>query len=157
MRSGLLAIIVAEGAAAAWKVQTHRYPALPVLSTRSSGSDRDEINIAVIGGSAAYGLPFEKWLSTGHIVAWKLGEAIPRRRVRLDVLAEPGVHLERMHQNLAEYQRRIDLLIIYSGHNEFTYRYAWSRSPEYYTDEIPFRPGRILKKLAVCAFRRFAG
>ena len=147
--SGLLAIIVAEGAAAAWRARTHRHPALPVLSTRSSGSDSDEINIAVIGGSAAYGLPFEKWLSTGHIVAWKLGEAIPGRRVQLDVLAEPGVHLERMHQKLADYRRRIDLLIIYSGHNEFTYRYSWSRSPEYYTDEIPIRPGRILKRLAV--------
>ena len=41
------------------------------------------------------------------------------------------------------------VLIIFSGHNEFTYRYSWSRSPEYYTDEIPFRPGRLLKKLAV--------
>ena len=94
----------------------------------------------VIGGSAAYGLPFEKWLSTVDIVAWKLGEAIPGRRFQLDVLAEPGVHLERMHQKLADYRRRIDLLIIFSGHNEFTYRYSWSRSPEYYTDEIPFRP-----------------
>ena len=28
----------------------------------------------------------------------------------------------------------------------------WSRSPEYYTDEIPFRPGRIIKGLALpCA------
>ena len=105
---GLLAIIVAEGAAAAWTARTHRHPALPVLSTRSSGSDSDEINIAVIGGSAAYGLPFEKWLSTGHIVAWKLGEAIPGRKVQLDVLAEPGVHLERMHQKLAEYRKKID-------------------------------------------------
>jgi hypothetical protein len=103
----------------------------------------------IIGGSAAYGLPFETWLSTGRIVAWKLGEAIPGRRVQLDVLAEPGVHLERMHQKLAEYRKRVDLLIIYSGHNEFTYRYSWSRSPEYYYDEIPFRPGRLLKKLAV--------
>ena len=147
--SGLLAIIAAEAVAAVWRARTHRHPALPVLSTRSSSADADKLNIAVIGGSAAYGLPFEKWLSTGHIVAWKLGEAIPGRRVRLDVLAEPGVHLERMHQKLAEYRWRIDLLIIFSGHNEFTYRYAWSRSPEYYTDEIPFRPGRLLKKLAV--------
>jgi hypothetical protein len=146
--SGLLAIIVAEGAAAVWKVRTHRHPALPVLSTRSGGTERDEINIAVIGDSAALGLPFEKWLSTGHIVAWQLGEALSGRKFRLDVLAEPGVHLEWMHQKLAASRKRIDLLIIFSGHNEFTYRYSWSRSPEYYTDEIPFRPDRILKRLA---------
>ena len=82
-------------------------------------------------------------------MAWKLGEAIPGRKVQLDVLAEPEVHLERMHQKLADYRKKIDVLIIFSGHNEFTYRYSWSRSPEYYTDEIPIRPGRLLKKLAV--------
>ena len=147
--AALAGILMAEGAAAVWMLRTHRHPALPVLSTRSGGSDDDEINVAVIGGSAAFGLPFEKWLSTGHIVAWQLAETIPDRKVRLDVLAEPGVHLERMHQKLADYRKKIDVLIIFSGHNEFTYRYSWSRSPEYYRDEIPFRPGRILKRLAV--------
>ena len=53
-----------------------------------------------------------------------------------------------MHQRLAEYQRRPDLLIIYSGHNEFTYRYRWSRSVEHYVDEIPSRPGTFVKDLA---------
>ena len=52
-------------------------PCAAGLSTHPAAPTADEINIAVIGGSAAYGLPFEKWLSTGHIVAWKLGEAIP--------------------------------------------------------------------------------
>jgi hypothetical protein len=117
------------------------------LPTRFEDQVKNEVNVVVIGGSYAYGLPFEKWLSTGHIVAWKLGEVIPDRRFHLDGLAEPGVHLERMHQKLAAYPKRPDLLIVYSGHNEFTYRCRWSRSVEHYADEIPNRPARLVNEL----------
>ena len=145
--SALLAIVVAEAAAGFWRAGAHRLPALPTRFDDESEANR-ALNVVVIGGSSAYGLPFEKWLSTGHIVHWKLGEAIPQHRFSLDVLAENGVHLERMHQKLAQYRRKPDLLIIYCGHNEFTYRYRWSRSAEHYTDEIPNRPTRLLRQLA---------
>jgi hypothetical protein len=146
--SGLLAIIMAESAAAGWRAWANRIPALPDAPARSGDASRDDVKVVVIGDSSAYGLPFEKWLSTGRIVTWKLGQAIPDRRFHLDVLAEPGVHLESMHQKLAKYRQRIDLLIIYSGHNEFTRRYRWERSVEHYVDEIPFRPYRLVKELA---------
>jgi hypothetical protein len=146
--SGLVAIVVAEGAAAVWTARLHRHPPLPAMPTRFDNQHQGDVNVVVIGGSAAYGLPFEKWLSTGRIVASKLGEAIPDRQFRLDVLAESGVHLERMHQKLAEYPRRPDLLIIFSGHNEFTYRYRWSRSVDHYFDEIPSRPRKLIGALA---------
>jgi hypothetical protein len=121
--SGLLALVVAESAAAIIHGRRHTHPAFRPASIRSDGLEEGALNVVVIGGSSACGLPFEKWLSPGHIVAWKLGEVIPDRRVRLEVLAQPGFHLERMHGWLAAYRRRTDLLIIYSGHNEFTGRY----------------------------------
>ena len=154
--SGLLAFLMAEGVTARWRArQVHQYPQLPAWRPRTDQGQNKDVNIVVIGGSSAYGLPFQNWLSTGDIVAWKLGEAIPGRRVHLDVLAEPGVHLEHMHTKLAAYRSRPDLLIIYSGHNEFTYRYRWSRSVEHYADEAPFRPVQLVQRWAG-AIRRFA-
>jgi hypothetical protein len=144
----LLAVLIAEGVAGVWRARAHRLPSFPDLPTRFDDRENGELNVVVLGGSYAYGLPFEKWLSTGHIVAWKLGQALPDRHVRLDVLAEPGVHLEKMHQKLAAYRRHPDLVIIFSGHNEFTYRFRWSRSVDHYLDEAPARPRRLLKELA---------
>ncbi len=146
--AGLFAIFIAEGGAAVWRARVGRELPLLPLRTRFEKQDEREVNVVVLGGSAAYGLPFEKWLSTGRIVAAALGDAIPDRRFRLDVLAEPGVHLEWMYQKLGGYTRKPHLVIIFSGHNEFTYRYRWSRSVDHYLDEIPSRPRKILRRLA---------
>ena len=56
----------------------------------------------MVGESSAAGAPFEKWLSVGEIVAWKLGEAMPGRRFRAVVLAHPGDTLEIQYRKLAE-------------------------------------------------------
>ncbi len=144
--SCLLAFMMAEAVTGAWRAWVHRIPPLPAFSSQFETHDPSTLEVAVIGGSSAYGLPFEKWLSTGHIVAWKLQEIFPGRKVRLDILAEPGVHLERMHQKLAAHPRKPDLLLVYSGHNEFTYRFRWSRSvPHYIDDAPPFDPRRALR------------
>ncbi len=144
----LFGLALAEGAAALRQAWVHRLPTLRDRSTRAHKGRHKGVTITVIGDSSAYGLPFERWLSTGRIVTWRLRQAIPNRRFRLEVLAEPGVHLERMHQKLAKLQRWPDVLIIYSGHNEFTYRYRWSRSVEHYGDERAFRPWRTLRRQA---------
>jgi hypothetical protein len=145
----LFAALLAEGSAAVWRARAHRLPVFPALPTQFRDAEQGELNVVVLGGSYAYGLPFEKWLSTGHIVAWKLQDAIPQRKIHLDVLAEPGVHLEKMHEKLAAYRKHPDLLIIFSAHNEFTYRFRWSRSVDYYLDEAPARPRRLLKDIAL--------
>jgi hypothetical protein len=123
--SGLLALVLLEGMAAAWEWWSNRMPALPTkfAETAPAGS----LHIVVIGGSSALGEPFRPWLSVGQILQWKLGEALPARRIDLTILARLGASLKDMHAELANLRRRPDLLVIYSGHNEFVARYEEER------------------------------
>jgi hypothetical protein len=122
--SSLIGLAGAEGGAALWLAWAHR---LPVLPTRFPGPPSDETSIVVIGGSSAHGFPYHPWLSVGQVVAWQLGEAFPGRRFIADVRAEEGADLEQMHLGLAKLTRRPDVLILYSGHNEFLTRYDIAR------------------------------
>lgn len=137
---GLVALALAEGTAAAWQAWTHRTPALatadPTLPERfAESSPDDEATVTVLGESSAEGMPFERWLSVGRIVAWQLGRAIPSRRFRLDLVAQRGDTLAGQHRKLAEVRRRPDVLIVYCGHNEFAAGIPWSRRVEHYRDD----------------------
>jgi lysophospholipase L1-like esterase len=101
------------------------------------------VDIIVVGESSAHGDPYDRWLSVGEIVAWKLREAIPGRRFSFRCLARPGTHLDEMHQRLEELERRPDLAILYAGHNEFSMRHDWSRDVPYYLDRKSRRPPPI--------------
>jgi hypothetical protein len=97
--------------------------------------DDDTVDIVVIGESSACGYPYHAWLSVGEIVAWKLREAIPNRRFRVELAARFGISLAYAHDLLSGLERRPDLVILYAGHNEFVTRYAWDRTPPHYLDE----------------------
>ena len=71
----------------------------------------------------ALGHPYQDLLSIGQIVAWKLQGRTPERKVVADVLAREGATLEEMHQKLAGIKHRPDVVIIFSGHNEFQARF----------------------------------
>jgi hypothetical protein len=102
------------------------------------GRDDREIDLVVLGESSAVGVPYQKWVSVGKIVAWQLGEAIPRRPVRLHILARSGDTLERQHQALAGLRRRPEIMIVYCGHNEFQSRlFASDDQPYYLSDSVP--------------------
>ncbi len=144
----LLGLILAEASAGLWLAWVHRTPTLPtieaaradasvVLPTKFDAAPGAELNIVVIGESSARGVPYEKWLSVG----WRLRQALPDRRVRVEVLAESGKRLEDMPQKLAPLTRRPDLLIIYCGHNEFYALHGWTHevSPYYLDDPGPVR------------------
>jgi hypothetical protein len=143
-----LSLMALEGGALAWERWARRVPALPsrfapalpalpgAFPERAGGA----IELAVIGESSAAGEPYQDWLSVGRIVGWQLERVFPGRAVRVNVLAESGTRLERMHQRLAGLERRPDALIVYAGHNEFQARYLWSRGVPYYADEVPKRP-----------------
>ncbi len=93
------------------------------------------IEIAVLGGSSAEGVPYNFWVSIGEIVAWQLREVFPGRPVGLQVLATSGDSLASQHRRLADFlARRPDLMIVYSGHNEFSSRFQPAREPRYYLD-----------------------
>lgn len=148
--STLFVLAGLEGAAAAWQRWAHRMPTLPEkfpfkapdLPRRLARGGGDEVSIVVIGESSAHGDMYDKWTSIGAMVAWKLGEAIPSKKFRLDVLAEPGASLEMMHHKLAKLTRKPDLLIVYAGHNEFQARFSWLTIVPYYVDELPVLKSR---------------
>ena len=62
-------------------------------------------------------------------------EAIPARRFECEILAWLGDSLEKQHRKLAALKRRPEMVIIYSGHNEFAARYEEERDG--WLDEEP--------------------
>src|SRR5262249_2527983 len=114
--SCLFSLILLELSSAVWRSWMHRFPTLPVsFPAEEPGSCR----IAVLAGSRALGEPYRPWVSPGQIVAWQLAEAFPSRRFECEIIAWLGDSLEMQHQKLTALRRRPDMVIIYSGHNEF--------------------------------------
>jgi hypothetical protein len=160
----LCSLAMAEAVCTGWMSWSHRSTAVPVgglgtdersdpsprfahplqeINLRSNFPDPPgdrEIDLVVMGSSSAQGVPYDRWLSIGKIVAWKLQEAIPERPIHLNVIARAGDTLEMQHKILSNVSRRPDLLIIYSGHNEFYSRLWWARNIEHYVDDK--RPSR---------------
>jgi hypothetical protein len=130
----IVAITLAEAVSAAWLAWIHRLPALPGRAVVGS-RPVDEVSIAVIGGSSALGVPYEGWLSVGTMVGRELGHVFPNRRFRVEILARRGATLEDQHQKLARLPHAPDILIVYSGHNEFVTRFSWLHRGSYYDDD----------------------
>lgn len=163
-----IALAAAEAAAAAWLAGASRSSAVPVGGLRGAQVDRQrmwppvsladvampesfpdppgdpEIDFLVVGESSAEGVPYNEWVSIGRLVAWKLEEAIPGRRVRLRVLANSGDTLELQHHRLASLTRRPDLMLVYCGHNEFGSRLHGAREILPYDDDRTPSPWRRL-------------
>ena len=133
--SCLFSLVVLELGSTCWRLWMHRYPALPV---NLPAARPNEFPIVVLGGSSAMGEPYRPWISVGQIVAWQLGEALPARRFECEVLAFLGDSLEDQHRKLTSISRRPGMVIIYSGHNEFTSRFEEERDG--WLDEEPGSP-----------------
>jgi hypothetical protein len=157
-----VALAAAEALSAVWQKRSHRTTVMPVGGFRkqqlaspslrfaappepvnlptefSDGPGDSAIDLVVLGESSAVGVPYQRWLSIGKIIAWQLSEAIPARSIRLQVLARSGDTLERQHQALASLSRRPEILLIYCGHNEFQSRLFASDDQAFYlADAIP--------------------
>jgi hypothetical protein len=63
-------------------------------------------------------------MSLDQIIAWQLGRAFPGRTFIADNRADLGLTLELAIGRLSGLERRPDLLIVYSGHNEFQSRFG---------------------------------
>ncbi|MGP0068657.1 MAG: hypothetical protein ACLQGP_34285 [Isosphaeraceae bacterium] len=133
--STLIGVGVLEAGSAAWLAWVHRFPTLP---TRFRSSPGNELHVAVIGGSSAVGQPYQSWLSIGPIVAWKLQTELGGRRVVADVLAREGATLEEMHQKLEHIEHRPNMLILFSGHNEYQARFAWDQDGDVPPGLLPY-------------------
>jgi hypothetical protein len=145
----LFSLVVLEAATAAWLRWIHRVPALPRVQPATLATPRELLSksqpqapaagkvlrILVVGESSARGEPYHPWLSVGQIVGWQLERVFPGRAVQVDVWAKGGSTLESVNQNLTELTYRPDALLLFSGHNEFQGRFAWSRNVPYYPEE----------------------
>jgi hypothetical protein len=110
-------------------------PATGVPATKRR--DRADLKILVIGESSALGEPYEPWLSVGQIVGWKLESVFPGRTIDVDVRARGGWCLEQALLPLAKLDYKPDVVLLFSGHNEFHARYGWSRNVAHYVEEGP--------------------
>ncbi len=106
-------------------------PAAGSVSTSRGG----DLVMLVLGESSAEGQPFQEWTSIGHMVAWQLERARPGRRVRVVMRATGGVTLSHMLPLLERETERPDLVLLYSGHNEFQARWGWTRVVDHYRDD----------------------
>jgi hypothetical protein len=111
-------------------------PDIPLPTTFAEAKTDGEIEFVVVGESSAEGVPYNFWVSIGHIIGWQLKGAIPGRTIRLNVVARAGETLEKQHARLGALSRRPDALIIYCGHNEFAARFPWSSDPRHYFDDL---------------------
>ena len=152
----LIGVVLAEGVALVVGAPPRSLPAPPArdpaLPTTFDENDNSDVTLVVLGESSAAGVPYQKRLSVGEIVAWKLGEVIPTRRFDALVLAQPGDTLEGQYYQLSRLRRRPDVLIVYCGHNEFYARVDWSRRVVHYTGQAPnFLEGadRLGRRLSV--------
>jgi hypothetical protein len=100
----------------------------------------EPIRVVIIGGSSAKGFPFAPKMSLDRVIAWQLGRAFPGREVVADNRADLGLNLEQAIGRLIGLEHRPDLLIVYSGHNEFQSRFGLLRSIPYYRDESKVGP-----------------
>jgi hypothetical protein len=140
--STLVAVPCLEAGSAAWLAWVHRMPWLPTHFEAPSGIEK-ELNVVVLGGSSALGFPYNPTISVGQIVAWQLQDALPDRSVKLDIRANLGKNLEEMHLELTKLKRHPDLLIVFSGHNEFLSRFHSDAEAGY--DEAP--DGLLLSRM----------
>jgi hypothetical protein len=167
--SCLFGVVLLESGAAVWQAWAHRTPDLPrhllrppapsaALETeRASDPETARANadgplkILVIGESSARGEPYHPWLSVGQIIGWQLERVFPGRTVEVEVRAQGGLTLEGAHQTLDGLNFRPDVLVLFSGHNEFQSRYYWERTVPYYLDEIALPPRRNPVEIAMRA------
>ncbi len=138
--STLMALGIVEAAAGRYLGRHENAEVSVPPPALTAGTDskrpREEILLLVLGESSALGEPYHPWLSIGHIVAREIEKALPGRKVRIIMGARSGAPLTPMLDVLSEQAERPDLVLLYSGHNEFQARYAWYRTVNYYWDDV---------------------
>jgi tetratricopeptide (TPR) repeat protein len=78
-----------------------------------------EIRIALIGSSTMFGHPYEPKFGIAEVLAWRVRQLYPQRRVVTENLAVPGISLKEEIRSLMRLSCRPHLIVLYGGHNEF--------------------------------------
>jgi len=79
-----------------------------------------ELHVAFVGESTMAGFPYMKF-GIPKVVGWQLEQMYPNRKVVLDDLSAVGLNLHTALARLNTLTVRPQLLLLYSGHNEFFY------------------------------------
>ena len=79
----------------------------------------DEIHIAAIGGSTMIGHPYEPKFGIPEVCGWRLRQLYPTKKVVVHNVAIRGLSFEQAVFELRKLPRKPDLILVYSGHNEF--------------------------------------
>jgi tetratricopeptide (TPR) repeat protein len=80
----------------------------------------NELHVAFVGESTMAGFPYLKF-GIPKVVGWQLAQMYPDRKVVLDDLSAVGLNLRTALARLEKLTVRPQLLLLYSGHNEFFY------------------------------------
>jgi tetratricopeptide (TPR) repeat protein len=79
-----------------------------------------EVHVAFVGESTMAGFPYLKF-GIPKVVGWQLEQMYPNRKIVLDDVSAVGLNLRTALARLAQLPVRPQLLLLYSGHNEFFY------------------------------------
>ena len=77
------------------------------------------VHIATIGGSTMLGFPYDPNFGIGRVVTLQLQRLFPQHQFVLDNAAQTGIHLEGAIARINRASAFPDIVILYSGHNEF--------------------------------------
>ncbi len=80
----------------------------------------NELHVAFVGESTMAGFPYMKF-GIPKVVGWQLEQMYPKRKIVLDDLSAVGLNLRTALLRLKQLTVRPQLLLLYSGHNEFFY------------------------------------
>ncbi len=136
-----------------------------------SDPPEDELRIASIGDSTMFGFPYDLKFGIPQVLAWRVQQMYPQRRVVSENLAVPGQNLRQAIECLGQLKFRPHLLVVYSGHNEYFHGLeelagtnashfgaldaVLCRSPTFRVLNIRLRQATILKELKSCHWRSF--
>lgn len=79
----------------------------------------NELRIVSLGSSTMFGHPYNPKFGISQIVAWRVQQMYPQRKVISENLAVPGQDVRRAVLCLGQLKFRPHLVLLYSGHNEF--------------------------------------
>ena len=89
------------------------------ITTSLPQSPGGEIRVAAIGGSTMLGFPYDPEWGIGNVAVCQLRQLFPDQHFVLDNVAITGMNLELAIGQISHLQYRPDILLIYSGHNEY--------------------------------------
>lgn len=102
----------------AWLIVHQRQPAN--LLPASLPEARDNVfRIAAVGGSTMRGFPYAPESGIAQVAVSQLQHVFPEQAFELQNLAVTGVNLQQAIQKIHDLNARPNVLIVYSGHNQF--------------------------------------